>query len=111
MNFLDVYPQARAFLFRGWTRGALARNAAGAPVSPHDPSAVCWCVLGALDAALGSGHSPEDAAYAAAVLKRTNGIPLEYPFASYNDREERTQEEMIHLFDVMLEELSHHRAG
>ena len=30
------------------TRGTYARNAAGKPVEPNAPEAVCWCGLGAL---------------------------------------------------------------
>lgn len=31
-----------------WTRNALARNAAGEPVTPYGQGAVCWCVVGAV---------------------------------------------------------------
>ena len=31
-----------------WTKGELARDAVGAPVEPHSPLAICWCLEGAL---------------------------------------------------------------
>ena len=31
-----------------WTQGESARDVAGRPVSPLDPSAVCWCAEGAV---------------------------------------------------------------
>ena len=31
-----------------WTRGVIARNASGQGVPPLDPSAVSWCIVGAL---------------------------------------------------------------
>jgi hypothetical protein len=33
---------------RHWTRGVAARDRKGIPVTPDDPGASCWCVLGAL---------------------------------------------------------------
>lgn len=31
-----------------WTRGAWARDARGIPVNVMDPTAVCWCFVGAI---------------------------------------------------------------
>lgn len=32
-----------------WTKDALARNARGTVVDDTDPTAVCWCIIGAMD--------------------------------------------------------------
>ena len=32
-----------------WTQQAFARNAAGLGIDPFDPSATCWCLLGAAE--------------------------------------------------------------
>jgi hypothetical protein len=31
-----------------WTQGCMARNQSSLPVEPLDPSAVCWCLVGAM---------------------------------------------------------------
>jgi hypothetical protein len=36
---------------RQWTRGARARDAQNRPVPPNHPSAVCWCIEGAVSMA------------------------------------------------------------
>lgn len=33
---------------RGWTKGALARDKSGEIVEVDDPTAVCWCAVGAM---------------------------------------------------------------
>ncbi len=32
-----------------WTKGAMARRSDNFPVSPKDPSATCWCLMGAIE--------------------------------------------------------------
>ena len=44
----DELRRVRARLERGWTKGALAGDAEGTPVSPTSPLAVSWCLLGAM---------------------------------------------------------------
>jgi len=45
----EILKGARALLVeKGWTQGALARDPAGAAVSPYAPEAMCFCVEGAL---------------------------------------------------------------
>ena len=48
-----VLDRAAAYVDRGWTQRAKARNADGDSWSPHSPDATCWCALGAVQAALG----------------------------------------------------------
>ena len=40
------------YVAQGWCQGALARSKTGEPVSPHSPSAVSWCLIGAIERAL-----------------------------------------------------------
>lgn len=34
---------------KSWTRMMMSRNARGAYVPPKDPSATCWCAMGAIE--------------------------------------------------------------
>ncbi|MCC0805964.1 hypothetical protein FPV16_06955 [Methylobacterium sp. W2] len=50
---LDLYPS-----FAAWTKGATARDAAGRPVTPSDPSAVAWSLDGAIERVIGDYEDP-----------------------------------------------------
>lgn len=57
MTIVEVLRAARAKITdpKHWTRHVNARDADGEPISPSDPSAVCWCSYGAIAAV-----DPED---------------------------------------------------
>lgn len=40
--------KVRERLARGWTQNAMARTAGGIATDPTDPSATCWCLVGAI---------------------------------------------------------------
>ena len=56
----QLIQQAKARLQQGWTKEQYARDAHGAKVKPCDPSAVCWCLRGAVTRAYYdlTGHQP-----------------------------------------------------
>lgn len=58
VNTIEALKVARAKIEQGWCRDFRAINGRGVAVDGNDPSAVRWCALGALDAAL--GYSVDD---------------------------------------------------
>lgn len=64
----EILEAALALIEKGWTRGVVARDAAGRCVEAHDPSACSWCASGALMAAAGvrPGSSDWPASYSSA---------------------------------------------
>ena len=100
---------AAAYVRRGWTQGADARDIEGKPVELNDPKACSWCMGGALDAAFGAmfGGGGYDARYAgydlmlrthAAVMRRLTEKWLSV--VDFNDDERRTQEEVVALLEA-----------
>lgn len=90
----DKLREARKFIERGWTKNYQARDANGYDVDPNDPSAVCWCLYGALNAV--GAMTPE---VLCPLQKATN----ERLLANWNDASERTQAEVLAAFDKAIE--------
>ena len=83
----------------GWTRGTWAKNRDGCPVRALDPSAVKWCVLGALDRAayeLGSGveHARHWTREIDVVIRAEAGIAA---LGAFNDLRSTTDADVIAL--------------
>lgn len=76
-----------------WTQSWFAKTAEGEPCGVFEPSAVCWCVSGAIQRASdGNGH----ATYAAMVaLERHLRLPGYSPVTFWNDSLQRTQAEAV----------------
>jgi hypothetical protein len=100
----------RSYLERGWCQTVSARDADGTVVKSTDPGAACWCVFGAWQATRLSPQPPADcvnvytsaAEIADLVWSRLLGItPASSPIA-WNDREGRTQEDMLSLIDKLI---------
>jgi hypothetical protein len=89
----------------GWCQGATARDDAGDPISPLDPGARSWSVLGALVAfdCNGEPGPPEpclrDVADAALLLARASGFDS---LRGWNDAPSRRQSDVLALFDLAL---------
>jgi hypothetical protein len=84
--FIAKLRRMRSLLHRGWTQGAMARTARGAPVGHEERAAACWCLLGA--------------AYRAgltnwAFVDGTRLIAVPY----WNDARERTKAEVLAVID------------
>jgi hypothetical protein len=50
---IKALKKTRRLILKGWTRGAFARNDRRRPVTYDSKTAVCWCLLGAIDRAAG----------------------------------------------------------
>lgn len=103
MKTRDVLLAARALIEQGWTQGCAARESKGYPVSSTYGGATQFCAAGALERAVGeSGDGFKRAVEAQTHLRtaleaRTGKV---YPSVSeYNDKSNRTKEEILSLFD------------
>lgn len=87
----DVLVKARELLAEPgrWTQETAARDAAGLPVGATSDAAVCWCLIGALDAV-------RDGTTALAQLRRTLGCSS---VSAWNDAPERTHADVLALLD------------
>lgn len=107
MTRLETLEAARALLARGWTQNVCARNEKGEGVGSRAPEAVCWCALGAINAVTSSSF--EGAAVRAAVYQAIlDSVRSRHPFldlSGWNDRPNRTQEEVLELFDAAIARL------
>ncbi len=102
-----------------WTQRVLARNADDEPVQPNDPSAVCFCAIGAMYRAaeqdppiygllpVGPGNETEYGKLMAAARAVADGRPNDYlqgnadtAFLIYdvNDNEDGGREQVLELF-------------
>ena len=86
-----------------WTKGEAARDGAGRAV-PHDsPSAVCWCVDGALALAGASVDPMNPACYVAAISHLRDVVGTNV--AGWNDHRELTHAQMLSAIDRAIGEL------
>jgi hypothetical protein len=84
--------EARALIERGWCQRAYGRDADGCSVYEDNPSAICWCASGAINA---------KADYAA---RRVFGEAIGTDcIPGWNDAPERTQAEVLAAFDKAIE--------
>lgn len=80
-------------LEKGWTRYASARNAAQEPVPAVDPTAVSFCIIGAITA-VAPNPVARDAAHK--LLRRRLGNQF---VSAWNDDPSRTKEEVLELLE------------
>lgn len=93
---LDILIGARERIARGWTQGAMARDAEGLECGVHEPVASCFCALGAIFAAAeGIVHGLDAAACLRAELRDD--------ITRWNDARGRTQAEVLAVFDRVIE--------
>jgi len=81
--------KASDYIRKGWTQEASARDSNGEVVDISSPSAVCWCVSGALMAAYGVGG------WLAARNKLVAVLDVRLPLTAWNDFPGRTQAEVL----------------
>lgn len=100
MNNLETFKLARDYIRRGWTQNTGARDDEGSSVLVTDPDAVSWCMLGALDVACRmTDNSYEDLKY---VLGKFLGVSWD-KVAEFNDRNGRTVEQVLAVYDRIIE--------
>jgi hypothetical protein len=89
---------ALARLRRGWCQNADALDSEGHRTDPCSPTAVSWSAAGAVEAEIRSasdGDSEEGPIFAALGTDDYGYIALQF----WNDMEERTQQQVIALFE------------
>lgn len=110
-RILDILVQARGLIADEdhWTKGAMARNAAGEPLNSFTPGAVCWCAEGAVVSTCGTYNS-----LAGAALEALQETPIMETFSEgrtpdreeepvgineLNDHSDTYHEDVLQLFD------------
>ena len=88
---------------QGWCQGASARDGQGRPVQPWSPDATRWTAIGALVAVSARRRRvTSDLEQEIAGFQRANVALLEamgYSPADWNDRPERTREDVLAAFE------------
>ncbi len=79
------------YLEKGWTQGTFARDENYKPVNEGNPSAICWCVSGAISIALPMSYE----LYLA--IKLTDEIEriTNQSIVAWNDSKNRTHGEVV----------------
>lgn len=98
--------EMKALLERGWCQGASARDGDGLIVSILDERAVQYCLVGAMDKVCESNiTSPEVTTLHDLIFESIEDPnPNEYEhIPDYNDRPNRTKEEVLALLDKVVE--------
>lgn len=106
----DTLRAARALIEKGWCQAALARDKTGATVEPGSERAVAYCMMGAIYAA--THYTPLTAwerheTYMLAKQCRNRlfaANSIQDTLADWNDAPERTQAEVLALFDSAIAE-------
>ena len=119
MNTVDVLTGARNFIQRGFCTGVWAKDRNGNSVLAHDRTATCWCVYGAIQAAIYEGLDCRKSDYERAVdegrllavqalLKARNVDADGYYGAMHTVQrmsDEMTQKEALEWIDAAVESL------
>lgn len=93
----EVFLAARKLLEPegAWTQGTYARNAAGGHVTCWDPTAVCWCLEGAIRKA---ANDEDEWSEAFAALGKVLLLP-----SLWNDHPGRRHKDVLDLLDRLSE--------
>jgi hypothetical protein len=106
----QVIRTARAKIAEGWTTHAFARDSYRWGCQANAKDAYCWCLTGALCAAVGVGdvsylepasHRTRPAYFAEGLLELKAGEPL----PQWNDAPGRTIEQVLGLLDAVAADL------
>jgi len=97
---IDLLKKARALVVAGWTQKVSARDSNGLQVTARNPTATCFCMIGALDAS-DRDNDEEGKIYSEAYTYLTfevgkTGVKS---IPAYNDAPGRKQEEVVERFD------------
>ena len=88
---LKLLIDARALIEKGWCQRAFAKNKYGIKVTPHDPSAVCFCMVGAIKRFWSSQE------YKACLCLADFTRP--HSLLSWQDAPGRTKAEVLEVYD------------
>lgn len=104
MDTLELLTRARERIAKGWTQDVAARDWQGRAVPARSAEASAWCALGACEA--GSEYR-DDTAYCNAAFELMRALLADGPppmepelyVAAWNDALDRTQAEVLALYD------------
>ncbi len=85
-----------------WMQGFYAEDATGNQINGNDPSAVCFCAYGAVEAATGKIHGNSSIPEIKILDTASESISRMHA-SSYNDAKDRTHAEVLVLFDKAIE--------
>lgn len=99
-------------LQRGWTWHVNARTANGVDVSPLDPTACCYCAIGAIHSSFidektqAVNHADRHGLGTMfALLSERPELQGDF-ISAWNDKEERTQKEVVQVFKNIVKSLA-----
>lgn len=93
---LSILKDAKELIEKGWTQGCMARDSHGIYALYDSKEAVCFCITGALWRV---GQGEDVVIPLIRLMQHAAGIPEDRFISSWNDEAERTQEEVVALFD------------
>lgn len=96
LNAIELLVQSRALVAVGWCQGTSARDAKGRVTPFGGKDAVCFCMSGAMCHLMNFIYEPHRRATAA--VKKVVGLQI----AAWNDKFERTQEEVLAAYDAAI---------
>lgn len=90
----EALVEVRGLLAKGWCQGHYAVDSSGVPVHPYNKAACAFCIHGACEKVLGKDERK--------VLTPLRSALGEFTLAEWNDRPDRTQAEVLALFDKVI---------
>ena len=99
----QVLERAIRIVRKGWTQGYMARDVNGYPTEPLHANAHTWCLAGALAKAGGAADYKTDDQHRS-ILNQLRAMTGEDYVSMWNDREFRTQADVIELLKKAKEE-------
>jgi hypothetical protein len=101
-QLLAISEAAREYIAQGWTQHDLARYSDGQMCHPSDPEAASFCMIGAIWAGFAL-LSDSHLSYRGLIDRINRLIPTDV--VVWNDNPRRTKEEVLAVFDVLIDEL------
>lgn len=104
MKTVTILKRARKLIEKGWTQELFARNEQGNRCSAESSAAVCWCIRGAMFAAV-KGKFGDEFVEAETILESVippsslKGIGSNAPLVYFNDRKGRTKAQVLALYE------------
>lgn len=90
ISVLEQLRAGRERIARGWCQHDFARKADGTPTDGLDPEAVTWCAYGA---------AHDDQRVERVLESALNEFAGTYLLATWNDKSDRTQADVLALYD------------